>query len=67
MGGAGSVVGTLGGVLIISVICNGLILLDVQAFWQQVAVGVIIVLAVVVNEIARGELNLASIRRSLNR
>jgi ribose/xylose/arabinose/galactoside ABC-type transport system permease subunit len=67
MGGAGSVMGTLGGVLIISVIRNGLVLLDVQAFWQQVAVGVIIVLAVVINEIARGELNLASIRRSLNR
>jgi ribose transport system permease protein len=67
MGGAGNVLGTLGGVLIIAVIRNGLILLNVQAFWQQVAVGVIIVLAVVINEIARGELNLASIRRSLNR
>jgi len=67
MGGAGSAVGTLGGVLIIAVIRNGLILLDVQAFWQEVAVGFMIVLAVVINEIARGELHLASIRRSLNR
>ena len=41
MGGAGSVIGTLGGVLIIATIRNGLILMGVQTFWQQVAVGVI--------------------------
>jgi len=35
MGGAGSVMGTLGGVLIISVIRNGLVLLDVQAFCNR--------------------------------
>jgi ribose/xylose/arabinose/galactoside ABC-type transport system permease subunit len=67
MGGAGSVVGTLGGILIISFIRNGLILVNVQAFWQEVAVGLIIVLAVVINQIARGEFRVASIRRTLNR
>jgi ribose/xylose/arabinose/galactoside ABC-type transport system permease subunit len=67
MGGAGSVVGTLGGILIISIIRNGLVLLNVQAFWQEVAVGTIIVLAVVINQIARGEFRLSSIRRTLNR
>jgi ribose/xylose/arabinose/galactoside ABC-type transport system permease subunit len=67
MGGVGSVVGTLAGVLIISVIRNGLVLLNVQAFWQQVAVGAIIVLAVVINQIVRGEFRLSSIRHTLNR
>lgn len=67
MGGAGNVIGTLGGILIISVIRNGLVLMNVQAFWQQVAVGAIIVLAVVINQIARGEFRLSSIRRTLNR
>jgi ribose transport system permease protein len=67
MGGAGSVLGTLGGILIISVIRNGLVLLNVQAFWQDVAVGAIIVFAVVVNKIVRGELSLSSLTQALNR
>jgi ribose/xylose/arabinose/galactoside ABC-type transport system permease subunit len=67
MGGVGGVIGTLGGILIISVIRNGLVLINVQAFWQEVAVGLIIVLAVVINQIARGEFHISSIRRTLNR
>lgn len=58
MGGVGSVIGTLGGVLIIATIRNGLILMNVQAFWQQVAVGAIIIVAVVINKLAKGELTL---------
>lgn len=67
LGGVGTVIGTLGGVLIISVVRNGLILLNIQAFWQQVAVGAIIVLAVVINQVARGELSIATIWRTLKR
>ena len=63
MGGAGSVIGTLGGVLIIATIRNGLILMGVQTFWQQVAVGVIIILAVAINQIAKGELPLLDLLR----
>lgn len=66
-GGIGNVLGTLGGVLIIAVIRNGLVLMNVQAFWQQVAVGLIIVLAVVINQIVRGDLTLSGIRRTLRR
>ena len=58
MGGAGTVIGTLGGVLIIATIRNGLILMGVQTFWQQVAVGTIIIVAVAINQIARDELPL---------
>lgn len=61
MGGVGSVIGTLGGVLIIATIRNGLILLNVQAFWQQVAVGAIIIVAVVINKLAKGELHLSQL------
>ena len=66
-GGVGTVIGTLGGVLIISTIRNGLVLLNVQAFWQQVAVGTIIILAVVINQIAKGELRLADLTARLRR
>jgi len=45
-GGVGSVVTTVIGVLIISVLQAGMIHLHVQAFMQQVAVGAVIVLAV---------------------
>ena len=45
-GGEGSVVGTMLGVLIIGVIGNGLELLHISAFYQQIATGVILLLAV---------------------
>jgi ribose transport system permease protein len=45
-GGSGSIGGTLIGVLIIGVLRNGLNLLNVSPFLQQVVIGVVIVLAV---------------------
>lgn len=48
-GGEGSVVGTLIGVLIMSVLRNGLNLLSVSADMQQVIIGVVIVVAVLVD------------------
>lgn len=48
-GGRGSMVGTLLGVLFITVIANGLVLLGVDSFLQDVVRGVIIVGAVLVN------------------
>lgn len=55
-GGSGSVVGTLGGVIIISTIRNGLVLLNVEAFWTQVVVGVVILVAVMLDQVFKGEL-----------
>jgi ribose transport system permease protein len=52
-GGVGSLVGTLGGVLVVETINDGLTLLNVSQFWQQVAVGVIIMLAVLVDQTTR--------------
>jgi ribose transport system permease protein len=45
-GGRGSVLGTVIGCLIIGVLNNGLFLLDVSPFWQQVVKGCVIILAV---------------------
>ena len=42
-GGVGSVIGTAVGVVIIASINNGLILMNVPDFWQQIVVGVIII------------------------
>ena len=48
-GGVGSVVGTLFGALIIAVISNGLDLMGVSSYYQQVIKGAIIVLAVMLD------------------
>ncbi|AQX16479.1 MULTISPECIES: ABC transporter permease [Tessaracoccus] len=47
-GGYGSIVGTAIGVLIIGVLRNGLNLLNVSSFWQQVVIGAVIALAVLI-------------------
>lgn len=49
LGGTGTVVGTLVGALILSVLRNGLNLLGVSSYLQQVAIGVVIVAAVLVD------------------
>ena len=45
-GGRGSIMGTVVGLLIIGVMNNGLVLLNVNSFWQDVARGVLLILAV---------------------
>jgi ribose transport system permease protein len=52
-GGSGSVHGTVIGVLILGMISNGLILLNVSPYWDPVAKGSIIVLAVLIGSILR--------------
>ncbi|MBS5064721.1 MAG: ABC transporter permease [Hungatella hathewayi] len=48
-GGVGTVGGTLIGILIIGVITNGLNLMGINSFWQNVLKGVIIMVAVVID------------------
>lgn len=50
-GGRGSVLGTVLGALIIGVLNNGLVLLNVSPFWQQVIKGTVILLAVIVDKL----------------
>ncbi|MGV0325716.1 ABC transporter permease [Corynebacterium confusum] len=45
-GGAGKATGTLVGALLLAVIRNGLNLLNVSSFWQQIVIGLVIALAV---------------------
>jgi ribose transport system permease protein len=53
-GGEGSIAGTVIGALIIAVIQFGLVFINVAPFWQFVAVGAVIVLAVVADQSRRG-------------
>jgi ribose transport system permease protein len=49
-GGEGTIMGTLIGSLIIAVITNGFVILGINAFWQFIAVGIVIILAVLVDQ-----------------
>lgn len=49
-GGAGSIVGTVIGSLIIAVLTTGLVMLNVQAFWQFIVVGAVVIIAVLIDQ-----------------
>jgi ribose transport system permease protein len=49
-GGRGTIMGTVLGCLIIGVLNNGLVLLEVSPFWQQVIKGLVILVAVAVDK-----------------
>ncbi|MDO6438649.1 ribose ABC transporter permease [Cyclobacterium sp. 1_MG-2023] len=49
-GGRGTILGTVLGAIIIGVLNNGLILLSVSPFWQQVIKGLVILLAVIIDK-----------------
>jgi ribose transport system permease protein len=53
-GGSGRVSGTVAGVAIVAVIQNGLVILGVNPYWQFIAVGLVIILAVVIDTEKRG-------------
>jgi ribose/xylose/arabinose/galactoside ABC-type transport system permease subunit len=52
-GGAGTVIGTIAGVLILGMISNGLNLLRVNPFYQYVAKGLIILFAILMDQWGR--------------
>jgi ribose transport system permease protein len=52
-GGSGTIWGTVAGALVIAVIQYGLVLIDVEPFWQFIAVGAVIIVSVLVDQTQR--------------
>ena len=57
MGGSGSIFGVLVGVLIIGILSNGMILLDVSEYYQQITKGLVLLLAVTFDTLAKRSKN----------
>ena len=53
-GGEGTIPGAMLGVLIIGVLRNGLVLMGISPFWQETAIGAVIILAVGIDKWTRG-------------
>ena len=49
-GGAGTIIGTVIGALIIAVLTTGLVMLNVDAFWQFIVVGTVVIVAVLIDQ-----------------
>jgi ribose transport system permease protein len=54
-GGKGTIMGTILAVVLLGILTNGMTLLDVNAFWQNVAKGGLLVVAVVIQQLRSGE------------
>lgn len=52
-GGAGGVIGTIFGALFIEILKNGLLMMRVNVYWQQLLIGVVVVLAVIWDQYRR--------------
>jgi ribose transport system permease protein len=52
-GGSGSIFGTVAGALVIAVIQYGLVFVNVEPFWQFIAVGVVIIISVLIDQVQR--------------
>ena len=54
-GGKGTIAGTILAVILLGVLTNGMTLLDVNTFWQNIAQGVLLVAAVIIQQLRSGE------------
>lgn len=52
-GGSGTIIGTVAGALVIAVIQYGLVFMNVEPFWQFIAVGVVIIISVLIDQLQR--------------
>jgi len=56
-GGRGNVLGVVMGILILNVLSNGLVLLNVSSFYQEIARGLVIIIAVLLDENRKRNIN----------
>jgi ribose transport system permease protein len=61
MGGEGRIAGTLVGALILGALTNGLVLLNVPSFYEQIVTGLVVLIAVAIDQGSKG--NLSGLRR----
>jgi ribose transport system permease protein len=54
-GGEGTILGAFLGAVIMGVLRNGMILLGVSSFWQQVVIGIVIIIAIAIDQIRRAK------------
>jgi ribose/xylose/arabinose/galactoside ABC-type transport system permease subunit len=55
-GGSGSILGTLIGCVFLTVLENGMIMAHISGYWQQAVVGLIIIVAIVIDLLRKGDL-----------
>ena len=55
-GGSGSILGTLIGCVFLTVLENGMIMAHISGYWQQAVVGLIIIIAIVIDLARKGDL-----------
>ena len=53
VGGEGGVIGSVLGAIVMSVIRNGMVMLRVSTYWQQVVLGIIVIVAVIIDLIRK--------------
>lgn len=62
MGGRGTISGTIIGAFVIGVLADGLVMLGVSDFWQMVIKGVVIIVAVAIDQLQLSSTRVAAIR-----
>jgi erythritol transport system permease protein len=62
MGGRGSIGGTIIGSFVIGILADGLVMLGVSDFWQMVIKGVVIVVAVAIDQLQSNISRIAAIQ-----
>jgi ribose/xylose/arabinose/galactoside ABC-type transport system permease subunit len=55
-GGRGTILGTLIGVLVLCTLNNGMVMLNIPSFWQQVVIGSVLIISVSIDAIKGGSL-----------
>ncbi|MBL8581230.1 MAG: ABC transporter permease, partial [Rhizobiaceae bacterium] len=52
-GGQGTITGTVAGAMLMAVLGNGIVLLNISGYWQRVIVGVVVLVAILIDLLRR--------------